>query len=261
MPRWIAPPHLERIELGFEFGTQARQRVHAHVVFARRRAQREQPLLLSVPAPRIDIEPREQATPVRAAPPAASAKRGFQRGLRGLRPLRAPSFGIRDSRFTRSPAGLRAALARDEIRGRGDILGEPVGVHQQRARRGESASSPARGASWRSSSRGVREIFDLGGRVARPRVSSPRASSRAAASAARSRGNIGGERVMAAERVQQARDGWRCRTGRDRRAGHGLRPATPPISRASATPTGSSLTKARLRPSADSVRRRMISSV
>ena len=126
-------------------------------------------------------------------------------------------------------AGQRFLLAR--------LRREIRQVRRRRRARNRHRLRPRRPCAFRSASALARAASQFGEAAPRPRAPALRARRRRPA----------------------ARDGWRRRTGRDRRPGHALPAAAAPRSFSRPTPTASSLTKARVRPSAASVRRSTIS--
>ena len=173
------------------------------MVFARRGTERKEPLLDLLQLSRLAVEARRATCPTPGAPLEPGRARIRARSRAAWTASR-PSFGNRDKR--RNALGqfrFGPAVARDEIGRSRDVLREPAGIHQQRARRRQLRFFARARRQLAKLVRCVREIFDLARtlrRAARFIASSFRA---AATNAACSGGNIGGQRCMTAERVEQ----------------------------------------------------------
>ena len=234
--------------------------IHRNVVFAARRAEREQPLLDALQFGRIEIGSaqaplrdgaRVSSSAVSAASSAFTAGSTSAGRLRcaPLQPAdRAPKAPAPANRCRRSRRGLRAGPRRPS----------PPASSRCAVRRARSPRRPAAQACQAPRPRGA---ASRASRLARS-TSARCASAAACACAPRlpQRFDRRGVVLKPAEGIEQRGDASRHRPVRARRAGRGSRPARCRAACSTCTLTGWSLTKARVRPSASCTRRRISSS-
>ena len=155
---------------------------------------------------------------------------------------------------------FRAACRPPAHRSRQTLFGDAAGIHQQRAFGGELLLFARFGAEVRRFSRhGMAQIVRVG-RPWRAGTRNSAASARAVPARHNSRGPDCGQRLRGRRKHRAAGDGWPASNNPRSSAWPWISTQhARPVRAGAPTPTGSSLTKARVRPSAASVRRSMIS--